>query len=268
MTYEIHTDGSCSHNPGPGSYCYVILDDQHNIIEEAYGCDPDTTNNRMELMAVLEALRLIPEGATVKVCADSNQVVQGIKSWHASWAKRGWKKSDGKRPENLDIIQPMYELECRLNVIPVKEKGHDTRMSGSLYFFPYNRICDEIAENVGTPEAKTGATHKVNLIHKGKVVDPRAQIVTNLNEKGYGINVTVGAADVAADPASDGNRASVKEERRAEAQPKKQIALSGSIQGLSLQLEIKEFLESRGYEVVDHIPKSDGEVPQLSLWKV
>ncbi len=260
MTYEIHTDGSCSGNPGPGSYCYVILDEDRNIIEEAYGCDPDTTNNRMELTAVLEALRQLPEGATAKVCADSNQVVQGIKSWHSSWAKKGWKKSDGKAPENLDIIQPMYELECKMQVIPVKEKGHDTRMSGSLYLFPFNRICDEIAENVATPEAMAGATHKVTLIHQGKVLDPRAQIVKHLNEKGYGINVTVSAQEV---------EQTVATPEETPKETKKSVAMSGSIHGLQLALEVKEFLESRGYEVVDPDPKMTGaSTPVLSLWEV
>ncbi len=269
MTYEIHTDGSCSHNPGPGSYCYVILDENKNIIEEAYGCDPDTTNNRMELTAVLEALRQLPRGATARVCSDSNQVVQGIKSWHASWARRGWKKSDGKSPENLDIIQPMYELECSMQVIPVKEKGHDTRMAGSLYLFPFNRICDEIAENVATPEAIAGATHKVHLIHQGKIVDPRAQVVKHLNEKGYGINVTVSgdAVDAASavevtSPEKTKDMSSGKED-----QPRQRIAMSGSISGLALQLQIKEFLESKGYEVVDYDPDHVKEkTPGVSLF--
>lgn len=102
----VFTDGGAVPNPGPGGWGAVYVVDGE-IIEEAHGHDADTTNNRMELTAALEAVSLVPEGTAAVVYADSRLVVQTINEWAAGWEKRGWKRKTGP-VENLDLVKPLF----------------------------------------------------------------------------------------------------------------------------------------------------------------
>ena len=100
------TDGAASPNPGPGGWgaVYVIADE---IVAQDHGHEPHTTNNRMELRALLAALELVPEGTPATVYSDSNLAVRTITEWAAGWQARGWKRRTGP-VENLDLVQPLY----------------------------------------------------------------------------------------------------------------------------------------------------------------
>ncbi|MEN8113568.1 MAG: ribonuclease H [Actinomycetota bacterium] len=102
----VFTDGGCTPNPGPGGWGAVyVLDGQ--IVEEKFGHDSDTTNNRMELTALIEGARLVPMGTAAIVYSDSNLAVRTINEWAAGWEKRGWKRKTGP-VENLDLVRRAY----------------------------------------------------------------------------------------------------------------------------------------------------------------
>jgi len=102
----VFTDGGCVPNPGPGGWgaVYVL---NGGIIAETHGHDPDTTNNRMELTALIEGARMVPEGTAVPVYSDSNLAVRTINEWAAGWEARGWKRKSGP-VENVDLVRQAY----------------------------------------------------------------------------------------------------------------------------------------------------------------
>ena len=106
---EIFVDGACSGNPGPGGYGIVIRQDGQ---EKTYsGGEVQTTNNRMELRAAIEALRLIPHGQLVEVYTDSVYVQKGITQWLANWVRRHWKNAQGDPVKNRDLWEALaYEV--------------------------------------------------------------------------------------------------------------------------------------------------------------
>ena len=107
-TDGVFTDGSAVPNPGPGGWGAVwVQDDQ--VVAKASGRDPDTTNNRMELRALIEGVRLVPEGTPAVLWSDSNLAVRTINEWAAGWKRRGWKRKTGP-VENLDLVKELYEL--------------------------------------------------------------------------------------------------------------------------------------------------------------
>jgi ribonuclease HI len=104
----VFTDGSAMPNPGPGGWGVVyVLNGE--IQEQKHGHDPDTTNNRMELTALIEAYRALPKEAELTIFTDSNLCVQTINEWAASWEKRGWKRKTGPI-KNLELIKELYAL--------------------------------------------------------------------------------------------------------------------------------------------------------------
>lgn len=114
----VFTDGSASPNPGPGGWGAVYVVDGE-LVAQDHGHEPHTTNNRMELRALLAALELVPEGTPAVVYSDSNLAVRTITEWAAGWQRRGWKRRTGP-VENLDLVKPLYagyaarpELELR-----------------------------------------------------------------------------------------------------------------------------------------------------------
>lgn len=119
----VFTDGSTSPNPGPGGWGAVyVVDDE--IVAEARGGDPDTTNNRMELVALHRGLELVPEGTAATIYSDSNLVVQTMNQWAAGWKRRGWKRKTGP-VENLDLVEPLYEaLQARPELTVEWIKAH------------------------------------------------------------------------------------------------------------------------------------------------
>jgi ribonuclease HI len=104
----VFTDGGSAPNPGPGGWGAVYVVDGE-IIDQAHGHDPDTTNNRMELTALIRGCGLVPAGTPVTVYSDSNLAVQSMKSWAKGWEERGWKRKTGP-VENLDLVKELYYL--------------------------------------------------------------------------------------------------------------------------------------------------------------
>ncbi len=103
----VFTDGGASPNPGPGGWGAVyVIDDE--VVAEEHGHEPSTTNNRMELTALIAALRLVPADKPTIVYSDSNLAVRTINEWAAGWEKRGWKRKTGQ-VENLDLVRTVYE---------------------------------------------------------------------------------------------------------------------------------------------------------------
>ncbi len=104
----VFTDGSAVPNPGYGGWGAVYVKDG-SIVAEAYGDAPQTTNNRMELTALIQGASLVPEGSSTKVYSDSKLAVQTLTEWAVGWEKRGWKRKTGA-VENLDLVKQAYAL--------------------------------------------------------------------------------------------------------------------------------------------------------------
>ena len=133
---QIYTDGACSGNPGPGGWGAVLLYGQHE--KQLSGGEANTTNNRMELTAVIEALSLLKRPCRVTLTTDSKYVADSVtKGWVYGWQKRGWKKSDGKDAINVDLWQRLLPLLQTHEVTFVWIKGHAGHK--------YNEICDKLA---------------------------------------------------------------------------------------------------------------------------
>lgn len=133
---EIFTDGACSGNPGPGGWGAILRCDGKE--KELCGGEKETTNNRMELTAVIEALKALKRPCKVKIYSDSSYVVNGItKGWAESWRKKGWKKGDGKPALNPDLWGQLLDLLSRHEYEFVWLKGHAGH--------PENERCDRLA---------------------------------------------------------------------------------------------------------------------------
>jgi ribonuclease HI len=104
----VFTDGSCEGNPGPGGWGFVRVE-ADRILDERCGADPATTNNRMELMALIEAYKTLSRDADLTVYSDSQLCVNTINQWAASWERRGWKRKTGPI-KNLDLVKQLYAL--------------------------------------------------------------------------------------------------------------------------------------------------------------
>jgi ribonuclease HI len=120
----VFTDGSCEGNPGPGGWGFVWVEEDR-IVAERCGSDPATTNNRMELAALIAAYEALPEDAAITVHSDSQLCVKTVNEWAAGWAKRGWRRKSGPIA-NLELVQRLYALaqahpDVRLEWI----KAHD-----------------------------------------------------------------------------------------------------------------------------------------------
>ena len=98
---KIYTDGSCIGNPGKGGWAAIILNDGEKT--EIKGSEKDTTNNQMELLAPIEALKKIPKGSKVQIFTDSKYVKSGITEWIHNWKKNGWKTADKQPVKNKEL---------------------------------------------------------------------------------------------------------------------------------------------------------------------
>lgn len=105
---EIFTDGACSGNPGPGGYGAVIK--QNGRVREISGCERSTTNNRMEMKAVIESLRLLQVPCRVRITTDSNYVIKGMTEWLPGWIRRNWVNAQKKPVLNRDLWEELLEL--------------------------------------------------------------------------------------------------------------------------------------------------------------
>jgi ribonuclease HI len=105
----VFTDGSAVPNPGPGGWGYVYVV-EGEIQSQSHGHHPQTTNNRMELTALIEAYKSLPQNASIMVYSDSNLCVQTVNQWAASWEKKGWRRKTGPI-SNLELVQELYALQ-------------------------------------------------------------------------------------------------------------------------------------------------------------
>ena len=132
----IYTDGSCSGNPGPGGWGAILKYGEHE--KELSGGAQETTNNRMELTAVIEALKLLKEPCEVELWSDSKYVVDAVdKGWVYSWQKKGWRKADNKPALNVDLWEELLPLLREHTVRWHWVKGHAEN--------EYNNRCDTLA---------------------------------------------------------------------------------------------------------------------------
>ena len=135
-TVTLYTDGACSGNPGPGGWGAILMYGKHK--RELSGGDNHTTNNRMELMGVIEGLQALKAPCAVELYTDSKYVVDSLqKGWAKGWRAKGWKKADGKPALNVDLWERLLALSetHSLNIHWVK--GHADN--------EYNNRCDELA---------------------------------------------------------------------------------------------------------------------------
>lgn len=133
---EIYTDGACSGNPGLGGWGAVLV--YNGKEKELSGSEKETTNNRMELTAVIMALNALNQPCEVKLTTDSKYVCDAVnKGWVYSWRKNGWKKSDKKPALNVDLWKELLSLLEKHEVEFIWVKGHNGHK--------YNEICDALA---------------------------------------------------------------------------------------------------------------------------
>ena len=118
----IHTDGACRGNPGPGGWGAVLYRDGGT--NELSGAESNTTNNRMELTAPVEALSALPDSSHVSLYTDSQYVKNGITVWISNWKRNGWKTSNGKQVKNQDLWQALDQSTQRHVVEWYWVKGH------------------------------------------------------------------------------------------------------------------------------------------------
>jgi len=118
----IYTDGACKGNPGPGGWGALLCAGEHE--KELFGGEAHTTNNRMELTAVIRALESLKRASTVDLFTDSQYVKNGIESWIHSWRRNGWKTADKKDVKNADLWRELLALTARHDVTWHWVKGH------------------------------------------------------------------------------------------------------------------------------------------------
>ena len=119
----IHTDGACKGNPGPGGWGALLAFRDRE--KELFGGVPHTTNNRMELIAVIRALATLKRGCDVELYTDSQYVKNGIQSWIHGWKKNGWKTSDRKPVKNAELWRELDELAAKHRIRWHWVKGHN-----------------------------------------------------------------------------------------------------------------------------------------------
>ncbi|MGV6827525.1 MAG: ribonuclease HI [bacterium] len=132
---ELFTDGACKGNPGPGGWGVLLR--YKGVEKELFGGEQDTTNNRMELLAVIQGLRVLKRHCDVHVVTDSQYVKNGITTWIRNWRRNGWKTSQKKPVKNEDLWRALDDLVSQHNVEWGWVKGH----SGH----PENERADELA---------------------------------------------------------------------------------------------------------------------------
>ncbi len=137
---QLYTDGACSGNPGPGGWAFVLRDLQSKKEREGSGGERETTNNRMELRAVIEGLSVLTRPCHVALYADSQYVLKGLKEWMAGWKKNNWRRKSGSKYEelkNADLWKELDRLKSLHQITFHHVKGH----SGH----PENERCDVLA---------------------------------------------------------------------------------------------------------------------------
>ena len=136
-TVHLFTDGACSGNPGPGGWGCILRHLPTGKEKELSGSEPQTTNNRMELMAVIQGLRQLNRPCGVLVVSDSQYVLNGLEKWMKGWKSKGWRLSDGKPVKNQDLWMELDELKSRHSLTFQYVHGHAGHEE--------NERCDQMA---------------------------------------------------------------------------------------------------------------------------
>lgn len=139
---EVFTDGACKGNPGPGGWGALLR--YGEVERELFGGEPDTTNNRMELQAAIEALKALSESCEVSLTTDSVYVKNGITQWLEGWKKKGWKTAARKPVKNVDLWQALDEQNQRHKVQWFWVKGHSGHRENEIADQLANRGIDEL----------------------------------------------------------------------------------------------------------------------------
>ena len=135
-TVTVYTDGACSGNPGPGGWGAILR--YRDVTREMSGGDPETTNNRMELLGVISALQALKEPCIVELWSDSKYVVDALeKGWARAWRARGWRRADKKPALNTDLWETLLALAEKHEIRCHWVKGHAEN--------EYNNRCDALA---------------------------------------------------------------------------------------------------------------------------
>lgn len=140
-TIEIYTDGACRGNPGPGGWGVLMIKGQHR--KTMHGGEHETTNNRMEMTAAIEALNALNSASAVTLNIDSKYVMDGLNEWLPNWKKRGWKTANKKPVKNQDLWQALDAAVQRHDIKWVWVKGHNGNAG--------NEAADDLA-NLGIDE--------------------------------------------------------------------------------------------------------------------
>jgi len=137
-SFELYTDGACSGNPGPGAWAFILRGEGIDGELAEAGFERKTTNNRMELMAIIRGLESLPApGSAVRVTSDSEYAVKGLNEWLDNWKQRGWKNSRREPVRNDDLWKRLDELRERHRVAMTWVRGHRGH--------PENNRCDQMA---------------------------------------------------------------------------------------------------------------------------
>ena len=138
MKVIIYTDGACSGNPGPGGYGAILM--YNDIKKEISGGEKNTTNNRMELMAAIEALKLLKMPCEVELYSDSAYLINCFNNnWLEGWKKKGWVNSKKEKVKNIELWEELDRLNKIHKITWIKVKGHADNQ--------YNNRCDEMARS-------------------------------------------------------------------------------------------------------------------------
>ena len=141
---EIYTDGACRGNPGPGGWGVVLIAGKHR--KTMHGGQAETTNNRMELTAAIEALNALRRASTVVLYTDSKYVMDGIREWLPNWKKRGWKTASKKPVKNQDLWQALDQASERHDITWQWVRGHTGNPGNEAADALANRGIDELAD--------------------------------------------------------------------------------------------------------------------------
>ncbi len=134
---QLFTDGACSGNPGPGGWAYILKHPASGSVREQSGAERETTNNRMELQAVIEGLRALKKPSFVDLTSDSQYVLKGLDEWIDGWKRRGWKTASKQPVKNQDLWETLDLLRAEHEIRFHWIKGHNMHAE--------NERCDAMA---------------------------------------------------------------------------------------------------------------------------
>ncbi|AQZ95491.1 ribonuclease HI [Halopseudomonas phragmitis] len=148
---EIFTDGACKGNPGPGGWGVLLRWGEHE--KALCGGEPDTTNNRMELMAAIQGLQALKKSSQVILTTDSEYVMKGIREWMPNWKKRGWKTSSRQPVKNADLWQQLDELVAQHQVEWRWVRGHSGHRENEIADALANQGVEQVLKARGRSHA-------------------------------------------------------------------------------------------------------------------